>query len=513
MKRKMKYQLALASVLGMGVAFGSQVASAADNDRDLIITGGVTETQDMIGAVDERIGVSVDQSSTWNGSMETNFGGTGEVQVEDSSWQGNLQANDSQVDGRLNNSNWQGDLLLYGTENNWVGGTVNLENGSTWTGDAVIHSGGNGYGSINLLGGSTWKGDLELRSSSASVSMENSHWQGNVNASVNPDIDDQGMYISSYLNLNNGSLWEGNFDGHVSSSGSFGVGLVESTVWRGDLAISSDGQEGTNGVYASLSIGMNSAWIGDAKITNGGFNANISQGSSWKGSLDIDNSQSEAMSGGHIAVNLQENSSWEGDMTVVGGEKENSYPSNHYINMYQNSLWKGNLNITNSPNTIYGAQNSVNLTDHSVWLGDAVLTGNNYINIYTYGHSTWIGNLDLSQNNIDIENQSQEGYVYLGDHSNWQGHIIGSKYGVGLQVYENSNWQMTGDSLVDMLYLDQNSIISFVPGPNEKHASFSTLTVLGNLDGGNGSQFNLRTDIAANQGDLLDVRGHVDGQY
>ena len=86
MKRKMKYQLALASVLGTSTFFGAQIASAADNDRDLIITGGVTETQDMIGAVDERIGVSVDQSSTWNGGMEVNFGGTGEVQVEDSTW-------------------------------------------------------------------------------------------------------------------------------------------------------------------------------------------------------------------------------------------------------------------------------------------------------------------------------------------------------------------------------------------------------------------------------------------
>ena len=511
MKRKMKYQFALASVLGASTVFGAQIASA--NDRDLIITGGVTETQDMIGAVDERIGVSVDQSSTWNGSMEVNVGGTGEVQVEDSSWQGNLQANDSQVDGRLNNSNWQGDLLLNGSEDNWVGGTVSLENGSNWTGDAVIHSTGGGYGTVSLLEGSTWKGDLELQSSSASVSMDNSHWQGNVNASVDPEANDEGMYISSYLNLNSGSLWEGNMDGHVSSAGSFGVSLLDSTVWQGDLAISSDGLEGTSGVYASLSMGMESAWVGDAKVTNGAFNANISQGSSWKGSLAIDNSQSEAMSGGHIAVNLQENSSWEGDMTVIGGEKEDSYPSNHYINMYQKSLWKGNLNITNSPNTIYGAQSSVNLSEQSVWLGDAVLTGENYINVYTYGNSTWIGNLDLSQNNMDIESQAQEGSVYIGDRSNWQGHIIGSKYGVGLQVFEDSNWQMTGDSLVDALYFDRNSTISFVPEPNKRSNSFSTLTVLQNLDGGNGSQFNLRTDIAANQGDLLDVRGHVDGQY
>ena len=214
MKRKMKYQFALASVLGASTVFGAQIASA--NDRDLIITSGVTETQDMIGAVDERIGVSVDQSSTWNGSMEVNVGGTGEVQVEDSSWQGNLQANDSQVDGRLNNSNWQGDLLLNGSEDNWVGGTVSLENGSNWTGDAVIHSTGGGYGTVSLLEGSTWKGDLELQSSSASVSMDNSHWQGNVNASVDPEANDEGMYISSYLNLNSGSLWEGNMDGHVS---------------------------------------------------------------------------------------------------------------------------------------------------------------------------------------------------------------------------------------------------------------------------------------------------------
>nr|MBP9483994.1 autotransporter outer membrane beta-barrel domain-containing protein [Negativicutes bacterium] len=319
--------------------------------------------------------------------------------------------------------------------------------------------------------------------------------------------------VSTYVMLNDNSSWIGNLDGHISRSGNFGAGVTGTSVWHGDLSISSSGKEDSPGVYGSASVGDHSAWVGDANIVNGAFSSNIYDGSSWKGSLMVDNSKYEGQFSGHISVSMQDHSSWEGDMTVIGSEKEDSYPSNHFMNLYRNVIWKGDFNITNSLNTIYASQNSINLSGHSVWLGDAVLNGNNYMNLYISDNSDWIGNLDLSQNNIDIENQMHEGYVYIGDHSNWQGHIVDSKYGVGLQVYDDSNWRMTGDSLVDMLYFDQNSTISFVPEANQRSNSFSTLTVLQNLDGGNGSQFNLRTDIAANQGDLLDVRGHVDGQY
>ena len=57
MKSKIKYQLALASVLGASTIFSGQIVSASNNDRDLIITGGVTEIQDMSGVDGESVGV------------------------------------------------------------------------------------------------------------------------------------------------------------------------------------------------------------------------------------------------------------------------------------------------------------------------------------------------------------------------------------------------------------------------------------------------------------------------
>ena len=62
--------------------------------------------------------------------------------------------------------------------------------------------------------------------------------------------------------------------------------------------------------------------------------------------------------------------------------------------------------------------------------------------------------------------------------------------------------------------MDNDSVISFVSPSTGSGDRFYTLDVLADLNGGSeGAQFNLRTDLAGNQGDLVHIRGDVYGQY
>lgn len=68
----------------------------------------------------------------------------------------------------------------------------------------------------------------------------------------------------------------------------------------------------------------------------------------------------------------------------------------------------------------------------------------------------------------------------------------------------NSSWLLRGDSALSNLALDRSTVFF---GGN----GYQTLTINGDLTG-NG-RFQMKTDLASTQGDLLQVQGHVSGQH
>ena len=510
MKNKMKKQILLACLFGVS-SFVSSGSLSYAADQELIVTGGSTSDADLIGLAGETLSAVVEDTSIWTGDMEVNLDGSGAAEVTDSSWLGVFRVNDGYGRGAFGNAKWQGNLLINGTEGNRAAGEIILTNGSTWDGEAVLNSEESGSGTdIYLSEGSNWTGNLELENSDAFVSLENSQWKGNV--SGKSDVDQRSNVIASLMS---DSYWEGNMDGHVVSSGDFGVSAYESSIWRGNYFVSSDGLENTQGTTGYINVGVNSSWLGDATIVNGSsFTSNFYNNSYWKGNLFVDNSQSEFMSAGHVGIDLSQNSAWEGDLTVIGNSVADAYPENLHVDVASNSKWNGNLHVSGGENTIYATQNSINVSDQSGWIGDAVFNGRNNVNINVFFYSTWNGNLDLSQNGTDPDFSVNEGSMVLTAYSMWQGHIIDSTEGVDLNIYDNSTWLMTDDSATHELYLDNDSVISFVSPSTGSGDRFYTLDVLADLNGGSeGAQFNLRTDLAGNQGDLVHIRGDVYGQY
>lgn len=149
-----------------------------------------------------------------------------------------------------------------------------------------------------------------------------------------------------------------------------------------------------------------------------------------------------------------------------------------------------------------------NLSDHATLLGDAYLIDKNGYNasldLSLDQNAVWNGDLITHDNN-------STGNVSLSGGSVWKGAVRsdGETSGQGSTNIniDDSYWEMTENSTVSTLSLANNGTVAL---GSPSGTDFHVLSV-GNLSG-NG-EFIMRTDIAANTGDILRVTGTTSGSH
>ncbi|MGV8889720.1 MAG: autotransporter outer membrane beta-barrel domain-containing protein [Pseudomonas sp.] len=151
--------------------------------------------------------------------------------------------------------------------------------------------------------------------------------------------------------------------------------------------------------------------------------------------------------------------------------------------------------------SVQGGSASIDLSDSQIsgqtllavekrQMADGSLVDSQDVQI-TATRSQLVGGIRAEAHNAQLE---------LRDHSSLKGDV----HGLNNLTLDQSLWQMTDDSQIGRLHLNDGQV-SFVGD------SFSTLTIDGDLTG-NGS-FLMNTDLATLQGNLLKVGGQIEGEH
>ncbi len=331
--------------------------------------------------------------------------------------------------------------------------TLAMRNGSTWDGDIQLNTTTNSnLNFTNQMADSTFNGSIQGANSMVSMDLQSSEWTGAI------------------------SMASTVFDAPTDVN----VNLQDQSTWTGDLDFVNNGD-----VHISIN---NSEWVGNfdkevlAKLTDhlGSHFVNLEHGK-WDGNYQLD-IQADGVIPGYNQVTLDDHSEW-------------------------NGLFDGN-NLASNEDIL---NNQVAISEGSIWNGNMKVSGNSVGTIYLNGGGKWNGNFEGSEISLLGDNRSS---IALYGNSTWSG-LVNSNAGnePEVRLESGSNWKMSGDSTIQSLSLDETSKVDFSDGSLQRAGGFSTLTIIDTLAGTAGAKFNLRTDLAQNIGDLLDVKGEVTGNF
>ena len=340
---------------------------------------------------------------------------------------------------------------------------------------------GGGYAIVNLANNATWDGDVRLDAELDTAIYYNSEitdsaFTGNIN----------GADARVYMTLSNGD-------------------------WKGDLGLTTNGEN--NGISSSANIQLDndSKWVGNLNFENSGeVNISIYQ-SEWTGSFEKTlTSDSYAHMGSHF-VNLHQGK-WNGDYKITN-QMEGKTPGYNSISVSDHSEWNGDLVAFNHPEAGGAVQISVSVNDDSRWNGDVEISGSTRVSQQLGWNSHWVGDLHTKDISLDEGYGGTAGEVTIYGNSTWTGSAMtNNEIGVDAYLFDQATWEVTGDSTIRTLYLDETSKVDFIDSPMRASGDYSTLAVLGDLTADEGAQISLRTNFAQNMGDLLDIKGNIIGK-
>ena len=359
-----------------------------------------------------------------------------------------------------------------------------------------------------MVDGSIKKGDLNFSSTevygggSTTVKLENNAtWDGNV-------LLDAELNTAIYYNS---EITDSTFTGNIVGTDSDVNMQLSNSGWDGDLQLNTT--SGNNGITSSANIQLEkgSKWEGDLNFENSGeVNISVYQ-SEWTGSFEKTlTSDLGAHMGSHF-VNLDQGK-WNGDYKI-SSQMEGKIPGYNSISISDQSEWNGDLVAFNHPEAGGAVQVSVRLADGSRWNGNVELSGSTRVSQQLGWNSHWVGDLHAKDISLNEDYGGSAGEVTIYGNSTWTGAATtNNEIGVDAYLFDQATWEITGDSTIKTLYLDETSKVDFTGSPLRVSGDYSTLTVLGDLTATEGTQINLRTNLAQNTGDLLDIKGNIIGK-
>ncbi|EHL8011066.1 AIDA repeat-containing protein, partial [Escherichia coli] len=247
----------------------------------------------------------------------------------------------------------------------------------------------------------------------------------------------------------------------------------------------------------------------DTTINSGGM-AYIYSGGNAINTIINDNGKQYIYSGGS-ATDITINSG--GFLFVSGGSATNTFiNTGGTLQVTDNGRLLGN-EVTNNGHIYFINNSSANYTGSLTGTGNLKVEGGNLTLSGTLsqdGGASIVSNgtmiMDNLQATADVMMQSGT-TLNLQNASNLTGAVKGEGAGAGNVNMNNATWNMTGDSTVDTLKMD-NGTIDFHPS----QTPFKPATLTAGSLSGKGT-FIMNTDIAAHTGDLLNVTGNASGSY
>lgn len=324
-------------------------------------------------------------------------------------------------------------------------------------------------------------------------------WEGNANLTADGNTH---FRVHTGRGIDTIEGWSGNL---IAENGNVGTGM-DSGRWNGDMYVTQTKSdiETSGNIFA---MRPDSAWVGNAYLKDGAsFNGQFHSGSSWDGSVEIKNVNGINTLGEQNQILSYSETEWNGDFTYEN-TSERQLAATNSINIGYSAVWNGDFTSSNFSEATDSTINAIRLDYDSHWKGNAEISGNQRLDV-ALDHSDWTGNLDLSQNSTGGESAGQLNL----EQSIWRGHLSGSDHGLNIQMNQESEWHITGDSMVENLELANDSKLYFANPQNRSIIPFHTVTIKGNYDAGAGSEIYMRTDLANQIGDLMDIQGSVNGQ-
>ena len=382
---------------------------------------------------------------------------------------------------------------------------VNITGGSTWLGqvtakdqrveillDGSQKSGGYDFRTtevfpvafteLTLQGGAEWGGDIQLTAAATTIiqlsgDIADSTFTGDIlgkNASVGMGL------VNSQLN---GDIALVNFDNGSGSSGGVNVSVFYNSGWQGNLTYTGSGD-------ARVAL-MESEWIGN-------YEKNVLDGS-------------EPRTGDNV-VNILNLGKWTGDYTVHNQIAGATLGMNA-VSIEQDGLWNGNYKASEHNDADNVRVNYISVLNNSTWNGNLEISGNSQLNQTIAMGGKWNGDFTGKDIVLDASEEKSAGNLSIFGSATWTGAAkTNTENAINLSIFSESTWEVTADSTIRNLNLDGTSKIDFVNTPILRTNGYSTMTVLGNTIFGDGAQINLRTNLAQNTGDLLDIKGTIDGK-
>ena len=344
-------------------------------------------------------------------------------------------------------------------------------------GTNIVESGTSGDVTLNMTNASTWDGDIQL------------------NTTTNSNLN--------FTNQMTGSI----FHGSIQGSNSMVAMDLQNSQWTGEISMASTVFDAPTDV--NISLEDQSKWTGDLDFVNNGAVHISIDNSEWVGNFDKEVLAKLTDHLGSHFVNL-EHGKWDGNYRL-DIQADGVIPGYNQVNLNDHSEWNGHLNGNNLVSNENILNNQVVIGDGSIWNGNMGLSGNSVGMIYLNGGGKWNGNFEGTE--ISLSGVARSSIALYGN-STWSGLVnSNAENAPEVQLGSGSNWEMIGDSTIQALSLDETSRVDFSDGSLRRAGGFSTLTIIDTLSGVAGAQINLRTDLAQNIGDLLDVKGEVTGNF
>ena len=372
--------------------------------------------------------------------------------------------------------------------------------------DGEIHS-GNQTGEdgesnrIMVKNGSIWNGNVDnSHFDKKTVDMdikitEKSGWNGNINSqdsTVNILIDDS-MWTSTESGGANQFV-------SISEPMEINITLQNEAEWIGNIRVGALNHAGKNKTSVTV---LNSTWEGNVRGQHSSGTVLLDQGSLWKGEYEGRGATLEENSG---RIEILNGSKWVGDALMNDGSEDGEF----LIRVSDESKWQGDIKVTDKDDESL-LTTQIQITEQSGWEGNMILEGKSRVELDIASESTWVGDLDISKNK-PVEDDTPDavaGWVRL-DGATWQGKLITTegKPSIDMALSNDGRWRMTESSTLTKLEMNDGTV-EFASPENE----FLTLTVRGNLYGGEGNLFMMNADIESEQGDLLKIQGTVEGEF
>ena len=441
--------MALGMILGVS-AFRPIGVSA----ETFTLSGGLMTEVDIVATDPNGLLVELVQGSTLKGDISSSGFGTG-ITIEDgASWDGNANFKNGSVSVSLyNEGNWDGDMTLQTDVGQSSNSYVSISQ-AQWQGDIIADNKGEAAINLTVGGGGTeiWIGDASSKNGELRFSMDGGKWTGDMDLTQNDSTVKTSVDVYA---MRPGAVWNGN--AYVQDGASFTGRFYSGSVWNGSVEIK-------NETGVNLNSGANSMEIS-------------SEGTIWTGDFSFDNTSSSQVA------------------------------TTNTISSYYGAVWNGDFQSSNSVDAESLTKNSIVISDEAQWNGSATVSGNQEVEILV-NRGRWNGNLDLTGNHTASDSA---GHLRVFEGS-WHGSLNGSDQSLEVKIENNSEWEITGNSFLDLLNVEGNSKLTFVDSTARGGEPFHAVTVKGDFRADAGTEINMRTDLANLRGYLLNIQGDVYGQ-